>query len=314
MILYTNYVFADLVDLYRQKGIQEVKKYLDNELKNKLYWQKYFKNKNIKLGYYESKKYVILTEKIDKKISLFKVSSNEINLISKNKVIVGEKNGDKQIEGDLKTPEGVYDLTSKLTKLDSFYGPLALVTSYPNTYDKTLKKNGYGIWIHGRPLDKNKKRDEYTQGCIALDNLPLQKLDKNINVNKSVLLISNKNIKNVSNKDLSIILASIYKWRDAWKQSDIKTYISFYSKKFKRHDGMSLKRFKEYKERLFSRNEKKKIEFSNINVMPYPNSSNQNMYKIVMDEDYKTRTYKFLGKKELFIELLNGKVKILAEG
>ena len=251
---------------------------------------------------------------MNKKISLYKINPSNINLVSKNKIIIGEKNGDKQVEGDLKTPEGVYDLTSKLTKLDSFYGPLALVTSYPNTYDKTLKKKGHGIWIHGRPLDKNKKRDEYTKGCIALDNLPLKTLDNNINVNKSVLLISNENMKNVSNKDLSTILASIYKWRDAWRNSDIKTYISFYSHKFKKHNGMSLKKFIEYKTRLFLRNEKKKIEFSNINVIPYPNSSNKVMYKIVMDENYKTRTYKFLGKKELFIELINNKVQILAEG
>ncbi len=57
----------------------------------------------------------------------------------------------------MKTPEGVYELTSKLTKLDSFYGPLALVTSYPNTFDKAMNKKGHGIWIHGMPLDEKEK-------------------------------------------------------------------------------------------------------------------------------------------------------------
>ncbi|CAI6147276.1 MAG: hypothetical protein SPLUMA1_SPLUMAMAG1_01934 [uncultured Sulfurimonas sp.] len=59
---------------------------------------------------------------------------------------------DKIREGDLRTPIGVYKLVKKLSKVDSFYGPLAFATSYPNSYDKYLGKNGSGIWIHGLPL------------------------------------------------------------------------------------------------------------------------------------------------------------------
>jgi hypothetical protein len=33
-----------------------------------------------------------------------------------------------------------------------------------------------------------------------------------------------------------------------------------------------------------------------------------------MDEDYQTRSYKFKGKKELFIELKKDKISILSEG
>jgi hypothetical protein len=32
-----------------------------------------------------------------------------------------------------------------------------------------------------------------------------------------------------------------------------------------------------------------------------------------MDEYYKTKTYKYIGKKELFIEIVNNKMKILTE-
>ena len=47
--------------------------------------------------------------------------------------------------------------------------------------------------------------------------------------------------------------------------------------------------------------------------MPYPNDMNKKIYKVVMDELYKTRTYKFDGKKELYLEILNGKISILNE-
>lgn len=212
----------------------------------------------------------------------------------------------------MKTPEGVYELTSKLTKLDSFYGPLALVTSYPNTFDKAMNKKGHGIWIHGMPLDE--KREEFTQGCIALDNPNLMNLDKNISLNDALVLISEAKIEKVKKDDISSILSFIYKWKDAWRKSDIERYLSFYSNDFKRYDGLDLDGFSQYKKRIFSRKEDKTIIFSNINIIPYPNSLNKKMYKVLMDEKYRTRNHKFDGKKELFIELKDNTIKILTEG
>lgn len=312
LIIISNVILADLVDIYRSQGLDAVRLQLEKELTTKNYWKKYLLDKNVDFGYYESKKFLILAQKGAKEIFLYKVDRKDQNLLLRDSVIVGEKDGDKQLEGDLKTPEGVYDLTKKLTKLDQFYGPLALVTSYPNTFDKTLNKKGHGIWIHGMPL--NESREDYTKGCIALDNLRLKELDKSIDFNKSILLISDENFKKASKEDISIILSSIFKWKEAWKESDINSYLKFYSNSFKRHDGMTINQFKAYKKRIFSKNEKKKIKFSNINITPYPNSLKKQMYKIVMDEDYKTKYYTFVGKKELYIELKNNKIEILAEG
>lgn len=312
LLLFTNFLFADLVDIYRTKGIEAVKLELEKELKKKSYWKSYLKNKDIQHGYYESIKYVIICDKDDKTLELHKKIKNKFETVLSKSVFIGEAKGDKQKEGDLKTPIGAYDLTTKITKLDEFYGPIALVTNYPNVFDKVQKKTGHGIWIHGLPYDS--KRDDYTKGCIALENKSIKQLDKNINIHNSVLLVGETDIEKVTQDDISVILSGIFSWRDAWKSSDVNTYLAFYDKEFKRHDGMNLKNFKRYKKRIFAKNEKKKIKFSNINIMPYPNSLNKLMYKIVMHEDYKTRTYKFVGKKELYIELKDNMMSILAEG
>ncbi len=312
LTIFSSIVFADLVDLYRNQGLEAVKRQLEKQMTKKEYWEKYLEDKNVDYGYYESKKYVLLAQKEAKEIALYKVDKKKHNLILRNSVIVGEKDGDKQVEGDLKTPTGAYELVDKLTEVDQFYGPLALVTNYPNTFDKTLKKTGHGIWLHGMPL--NQAREDYTKGCIALENPQLKEIDKNIDLSKSILLISEDNIKKASKDEISLILASIFKWREAWKTSNIKEYLKFYSKSFKRFDGMGIKQFQDYKRRIFSKKEEKKIEFTNINISPYPNSLNKQMYKVVMDEDYKTKYYTFVGKKELFIELRNGKFEILVEG
>lgn len=307
-------VFAnDLVDIYRLEGISAVEKKLDESLKKKEYWNNYLKNKNIELGYYESKKYVILTQKEKAELSLYKIDNHNINLLTTNSVILGENLGDKFLEGDKKTPEGVYDLTSKKEKLDQFYGPLALVTSYPNTFDRSLNKKGYGIWIHGMPLE-NTQREEFTRGCIALDNDKLQELDENIDLSKAVVLTSNKEFVKAKKDEMSLILSFIFQWKDSWKYSDINKYLGFYSEEFKREDGSDFDFFSKYKKRIFLKKEKKTIKFSNINISPYPNSLNKRMFKIIMDERYVSPAVNFKGKKELFLEIVNNEVKILAEG
>jgi len=310
--LYLSCLYAtpvDIVELYRTEGIKAVEKVIEKQLQNKQYWDENLKNKEISNGYYESIQYVMICQKELKEIALYDTQKKE-KLFSSS-VFVGKVDGDKKVEGDLKTPTGAYELTNRLTAVDPFYGPLALTTNYPNLYDKVNGKTGHGIWIHGLP--EKEERDDFTQGCIALDNNKIKKLDNSINITNSVLVISEKKLKSVSKEEISIILSSIFKWRDSWKYSDIDSYLSFYDKSFKRTNGQDLEKFSKFKKRIFNKDEKKVIKFSNINVIPYPNETNKRIFKVVMDEYYKTKNYKFDGKKELYVEIKNGKFKILTE-
>jgi len=299
----------DIVELYRTKGISAVEKEIANQLKTKSYWDYNLKNKEVVNGYYESIQYVMICQKDLKDIKLYDTKSQ--SQLFNSDVFVGKAKGDKKVEGDLKTPVGAYDLTRRITNVDPFYGPLALTTNYPNIYDKSQGKTGHGIWIHGLPL--NQERDDYTQGCIALDNTKIKSLDQTINIENSVLVISEKKLSQVSKDDVSIVLSNIFKWRDAWVESDITSYLSFYDQEFKKSNGQTLQKFARYKKRIFKKNEKKSIEFFNINIIPYPNDLNKKLFKIVMDESYKTKNHTFNGKKELYIEVLNEKISILTE-
>ena len=51
-----------------------------------------------------------------------------------------------------------------------------------------------------------------------------------------------------------------------------------------------------------------------MNIIPYPNMENKKMFKIVMDQHYKTKSYFYEGVKELYIELKDNKITILSEG
>lgn len=79
----------------------------------------------------------------------------------------GQAPGDKLVEDDKKTPEGVYFVGKKVTGLDyREYGGTAYTLNYPNPVDRLRNKTGYGIWVHskGHTITPNE-----TVGCVALN-------------------------------------------------------------------------------------------------------------------------------------------------
>ncbi|MEA3331762.1 MAG: L,D-transpeptidase family protein [Campylobacterota bacterium] len=297
---------------YRINGITEIEKKMDLKLTKKEYWSEYLKNRDTSFGYIEAYSSLLTCDKSNSTLQLYKQDENSTFRFKKEyNAFTGKKQGDKIMEGDLKTPVGIYRITKKIQKLDSFYGPLAFVTSYPNSYDKFRGKNGHGIWIHGLPT--HQIRDEFTKGCIAINNSNIKCLDKRINIEETLLIINEKKtLKNSSKDILSSILSQLFLWRYSWLYSDIDTYLEFYSNDFIKNDKMNLNRFKKYKTRIFQKNEKKTIIFNNINIIPYPNTLN--IYQITFKEFYQSKNFQFEGKKTLMVRLnKNNKIKIFTE-
>ena len=313
VLAFVNLAFAqDILTQYRLNGIEGIQQRLDLELSDKSYWDKVLSTSDTKYGYIETDMDILTCNK--------KASSLELHVMDKNNTFheinnysafTGKYSGDKMTEGDLRTPVGIYNIVKKIDKVDSFYGPLALVTSYPNLYDRYNNKDGHGIWIHGLPT--NQQRDDFTKGCIAIGNDDIVCLDKTINYDKTLLIINDTEIKTYPSKnDLAVILSQLYQWRYSWIYNDLKKYLSFYDESFKRFDGMKIDEFKKYKTRVFNKNEKKTIEFTDISVIPYPNYE-KNIYEISFIEKYKSESFSFSGNKKLIVKLNDSEIKILTE-
>ena len=312
LICLSLYSSQSLVDIYQKAGSEAIEKYFDQELSSQQYWEERLKDINTSFGYFENIKYLLACNKSDSSLKLYTKDLNNTFILNEDfAAFIGAREGDKQKEGDLKTPIGVYKLIQKLNDVDSFYGPLAFVTSYPNTYDKLQGKNGSGIWVHGFPLKQ--RRDDYTKGCIAINNTNLKYLDEQINVYESLVYIDNTTLPKVSKETLINLLSNLYKWKKAWKENDIKTYLTYYNKDFKRIDGLNYKRFKRYKERIFKKNEYKQILFTDINIISYPMAQIQDVFLISFNERYRSTSYQFDGIKELYVHLDHGVFTILAE-
>ena len=301
----------DFALLYQSKGINAVIDALDIELTKKEYWDTKLSNIDTRYGYFEGKDAFLTCNKNNSSLQYFKRDkAGEFQLENDFHALVGKINGDKEKEGDKKTPIGIYKLTKKLNKLDPFYGPLAYVTSYPNLYDKIRGKNGSGIWIHGVPSDK--KREKSTKGCIALDNSDIRCLEEKLDFKNSWLIIDKDVNISVSKETLTSILSQLFSWRYAWLKNKIDDYLLFYDKNFIRYNGMKYSQFTQYKKRVFNKNEKKKIFFSNINIISYP-GRNKNLFMISFYEKYHTSSYNFQGEKSLIISFKKNKIKIITE-
>ncbi len=301
----------DFALLYQSKGIEAVKKALDIELTKKEYWNNKLKNIDTNYGYIEGKNSFLTCNKKTSTLHYYKRDKRgHFKKENSFKALTGKIDGDKQKEGDNKTPIGIYKITKKLDKLDSFYGPLAFVTSYPNLYDKIRGKNGSGIWIHGVPSDK--KRESSTKGCIAINNNDILCLEDSLDFKNTWLIINDKQNNKVSKENLSLILSQIYSWRYAWLNNQIKDYLSYYDHDFIRFDGMKYAQFVQYKKRIFNKNEKKEIFFTNVNVIPYPGKED-NIFLVTFHEKYHTFSYNFNGDKTLIIKLDKNTIKIITE-
>ncbi|PTW50514.1 MULTISPECIES: L,D-transpeptidase family protein [Rhodovulum] len=84
--------------------------------------------------------------------------------------------GDKQIEGDGKTPEGRYYIDRRNPNSE-FH--LSIGISYPNEADieeaKALgKKPGGDIFIHGRARKNRRRKGDWTAGCISVTDAEME--------------------------------------------------------------------------------------------------------------------------------------------
>ncbi len=301
-IFFNTLMAEDMVETYRLHGMDGLEQKLDQELTRPSYWQKALKRHDIKYGYFDRLTELLVCDKSKKELSLFAANGHFV-LKQRAPIIIGKTQGDKRKEGDFKTPIGIYHILEKKTRLEKKYGPLAFVTDYPNRFDRIWGKDGHGIWLHGLPQDCSDKNS--TKGCIAINNSALMTLDKKLSaIENALLVISPAPLPPVSKERLSKLLAFIYDWRYAWKYNDYQDYISKYSPDLVFQSKHDYHYFLRYKKQVFSNNahRKKTLRFTDLKLVPYPNSTGKRLWYLSFLEYYKSGGYRFSGKKQILIE------------
>jgi len=294
-------LFADIssiVDVYRTKGIKATEKTLDRYLATTEYWNKLISKSDVRFGWYEKPVYLLMLNTDKKNIAVYRYNKDKIKHLLNLDIVLGSKGVGKRTEGDKRTPIGIYRITQRKEHPAQVYGPLAFVTNYPNRIDKTFSKDGSGIWIHGFPPDEPDK--SFTKGCIATPNKNLLDLDKAIDYKNTLVVISAGKPVESTHEEISQIMAFIYRWRYDWKYSLLDDYLSLYSKDLICANG-NFEHFERHKSSVFSRKQKKIIRLYNFQVTKYPNILNRSIWRVSMNEYYRTSSYLYSGKKIIYI-------------
>lgn len=183
----------------------------------------------------------------------------------------GERPGDKQYEGDLKTPEGVYFVQSRLDGgLDfQLYGDLAFTLDFPNPVDKIKGKTGSGIWIHGRGHQLTTRE---TKGCMALANNDLHALDPLVERGTPVVIAGNVQWTGgrMGSDVPDELVGKVRSWADTW-QNKSESFFDYYDQdRFAKGQGRPFNAFRDHKENLFQRLPWITVMVSDVRVLPGP--------------------------------------------
>jgi hypothetical protein len=106
------------------------------------------------------------------RLYLYANSNGELRKLADYYSGIGKQGIGKQVEGDHRTPVGVYTFTEYLSdaRLPELYGAGALTLDYPNRWDRRLKRTGSNIWLHGVPRATYSRTPRSSRGCVTVSN------------------------------------------------------------------------------------------------------------------------------------------------
>ena len=171
------------------------------------------------------------------RLYLFENTARGLVLIADYYASVGKLGTEKLIEGDQRTPLGVYYITSRLdpATLKDFYGAGALPINYPNPLDQSRGKTGSGIWLHGTPPDQFSRAPQATDGCLALANQDLERILKTVEPRTTPVVIA-RQLQWVKPQALQAERQSFHAVLEAWRiarsHGDMQRLLAFYTPDF----------------------------------------------------------------------------------
>lgn len=126
------------------------------------------------------------------RLYLFENTAAGLRLLGDYYISLGKSGIEKSVEGDLRTPLGIYFVTSNLDpkSLKDFYGSGALPINYPNPLDIKRGKTGSGIWLHGTPPAQFSRAPLATDGCVVLANPDLERIIRTVEVRSTPVVIA----------------------------------------------------------------------------------------------------------------------------
>ena len=230
-------------------------------------------------------------------------------------VTLGKNGVEKTREGDQKTPIGIYHVIANLPrqKLTDFYGVGAFPIDYPNAWDRSLGRNGHGIWLHGTPSDTYSRPPRASDGCIVLANADLEVVGRTLQIGLTPVIIADE----IEWTDAASLeaerkaLAGAFEaWRADWESRSADKYLSHYAEHFSSGD-QNLAEWSEHKRKVNGTKSWIKVGVSRVSMLQYPR---EKFVVVSFDQDYRSSNLSNVMRKRQYWIREDGRWRILYEG
>lgn len=261
--------------------------------------------------------HVIVVDSSRSRLFLFKNQNGVPILIKDFYVTVGKNGVGKFVEGDQKTPVGVYFVTGfiKPEELPDLYGDGAYPIDYPNAWDQRHGRTGYGIWLHGTPSSTFSRPPKDSNGCVIVSNNDLHTLSPFINKGQTPVIISDS-INWITKKEWKKHQADyehfVKQWRDDWESRDVDLYLRHYSKEYSGL-GKDYDSWVEYKRRVNPSKKFIKVNLTNTSMFLYPGE--KQLMVVTFVQDYASDNFRRKFTKRQYWRMEDdGQWRIIYEG
>ena len=258
----------------------------------------------------------LLVDKKTNTLILAEYTNGEYKTIKTYHATLGQVKGDKEAEGDLKTPEGIYTFKARLTPptLKPKFGSMAFYVDFPNTYDKIAGRTGRDIMFHATNEPDRLSKNYDSQGCVVVKNEEIEEIRPHIRLGLTPILIfhelSPEFLKPGQDPSLKGFFES---WIKDWETKQSDGYISHYHTDFTAKDK-NRSQWKTYKEGLNKMYSSIQIGPEDVRYYIHPKYS-----MITFTQNYRSKLkgggwgHRSRGTKILYIAEEAGEPKIIAE-
>jgi murein L,D-transpeptidase YafK len=262
-----------------------------------------------------TQKYVLVVDASRSTLFVYQNVNGEPRYVTDFYVTIGKLGTRKVVEGDQRTPIGVYFVESDLSKtqLPDMYGSGAFPLNYPNEWDERNNRTGSGIWLHGSPSDTYSRPPLASNGCVVLTNEDLNKLAPYLQVGVTPVIIANQIdwSTEAERSDLASLMQEMEHWRKDWASLNTQAYLKHYASNFS-SGSADYSAWAKQKQLVNSGKSWIKLGISNVSVFAYPDQPN--MVVVSFEQDYNSNNLANKMKKRQYWIKQKNNWKIIYEG
>lgn len=266
-------------------------------------------------------RHAILVDLAQSRLYLFDNSQSVPILVKDFFISMGRGGAGKFIEGDLKTPLGVYFVQSYIPpeQLADKYGAGAYPVNYPNAWDRLQGKTGSGIWLHGTRSGIYNRPLLASRGCVVLPNEDLLNVGEYIDLkNTPVLIVDGVEwlLPGQWKQHQQSVNQFHVQWKLDWESLNVDKYLAHYSKRFvsggRHRDKKNFAQWAEHKRRVLKNRAFVSVELSNVSLLMHPQ---ENVLVATFLQTYASDNYRGQSwKRQYWNKEVDGKWRIVFEG